>query len=1132
MKIDRYFTCTFPGKVFDQFVWKIRTVQIPIQGPDGTRWESTACSFPEQWSMNACRIFAQKYLRKAGVPQVDLPRVAEEGIPMRYWRSEVPSPSVRLGAETSVRQVVHRMVGCWTYWGLRSKLFLNLEEADTFYDEVAYLLLRQMAAPNSPQWFNTGLHWAYGIEGPAQGHWYCTESGEPVLCENAYERPQPHACFIQAVEDDLVGPDGIMDLWVREARLFKYGSGTGSNFSGLRAKGEPLSGGGTSSGVMSWLQIGDRTAGAIKSGGTTRRAAKMVILDVDHPDVESFIDWKVAEQMKVAALVTGSRVNDHFVRKLTDAALEEGVFDVGESDRLASLWCDAVDLGVPPQLLQRALDVSRSGETLVLERYDTDWQGEAYRTVSGQQANNSVRVSNAFMNAVARREPWPLRNRVDGEICRTVDAKDLWSKIAQSAWSCADPGLQFDDTINDWHTLPKSGRIRGSNPCSEYMHLDDTACNLASLNLVAFDETSVFDRMGYQQAIEMMTMVLEISVSMSSLPSRRIAIGTHQTRTLGLGFANLGALLMRRALPYDSDAGRAVAGVLCSVLTGCAYRRSAEMAGRLGAFPLYEENAQDMLRVVNNHFLAHQGEVARMTGVEVKPWPLTRSDLPSWALDLHHDGTEHWNKALSLGKTYGFRNAQVSVLAPTGTIGLVMDCDTLGVEPDFTLLKQKTLAGGGMMSIANQSVRPALARLGLSFEDQEAVVRHIKGTRTLIGTSVAQDLTDAGVSQSLIDELEREILGAYSFRTIYRPWVERNGLALAFTDAWVNQASKVLTGHGSVEGVSSALLSDEAKAIFDTAVTTGERYISAEGHVRMMAACQSFISGAISKTVNMPASSTIRDVARVYKLAWKLGVKAVALYRDQSKFDQPLQTAVDRPEVLRRVSPDPVEEAARQLVVRYISERRRLPDYRKGGTQKVRINGHKIFLTMGEYEDGMLGEVFLSMSKEGHSFGALLNCFCIAVSMGLQHGVPLEKFVELFTHTRFAPSGMVDGDPHVKITTSIMDWMFRHLALRYLDRADLANVHPEDLRTDTLFREDTSEVPSAPSRVSPAVFMSSQVIDEDGPVAHVGRSIEVRSVRDSPYEAEPCANCGEQRLRSNGAGCLVCEACGTSTGCG
>ncbi|NCF54777.1 MAG: adenosylcobalamin-dependent ribonucleoside-diphosphate reductase, partial [Planctomycetia bacterium] len=883
--------------------------QSEIRNPDGTAiFRQDDITIPENWSQVATDVLAQKYFRKAGVPQLD-----EQGNPQLDEKGEQI-----LGGETDCRQTFGRLAGCWTHWGFAPNYFASKADARSFHDELCYMLANQMCAPNSPQWFNTGLHWAYGIDGPPQGHHYVDPaSGELKLANSAYSRPQPHACFIQSVADDLVGEGGIMDLWTREARLFKYGSGTGSNFSALRGAGESLSGGGKSSGLMSFLKIGDAAAGAIKSGGTTRRAAKMVCLDLDHPDIESFITWKTREEQKVAALVSGSRMCAKNLKAVLAACHnhtgEDVVTDIQPKTNktLASAIRAAREVAVPEPAIHRILQLADQGVTSIeFDEFDTGWESEAYSTVSGQNANNSVRVPNAFFEALERDAQWDLISRTDGEVIKSVPARELWDEISRAAWSCADPGVQFDTTINEWHTCPRDGRINASNPCSEYMFLDDTACNLASLNLVKFmEEDGSFNIEAFRHATRIWTMVLEISVLMASYPSAEIAQLSYEYRTLGLGYANLGTVLMRMGLPYDSEEGRAFCGAITAILTGQSYATSAEMAGELGPFPAYERNREGMLRVMKNHRgAAHDVADNEYDGLSILPMPLKAGSCASTLIEA---AKSCWDEAVALGEEHGYRNAQSTVIAPTGTIGLVMDCDTTGIEPDFALVKFKKLAGGGYFKIINQSLPPALTRLGYSDAEITQITKHAVGHGTLRGAPHIdhENLRTLGFDEASIAKVESSLESSFDLQYAFNDyllgenfaektlglsgenlekWATQPLKALGFTSQQISEANEYVCGTMTIEG---SILKDEHLSIFDCANRCGRkgvRFIQSDAHVMMMAAAQPFISGAISKTINMPNESSIDEVRESYNLGWKSMLKAVALYRDGSKLSQPL----------------------------------------------------------------------------------------------------------------------------------------------------------------------------------------------------------------------------------------------------
>jgi len=1118
--------------VFDQFTYDYRT--SIIRNPTGeVVFEMNNVEVPAGWSQIATDILAQKYFRKAGVPQ----------------------PDGSLGRETSVKQVAHRMANCWRVWGERYGYFDSEKAAQVFYEELVFSILDQACVPNSPQWFNTGLHESYGITGKPQGHYFVDPAdGELKRSTSAYERPQPHACFILSVSDDLVNDGGIMDLWVREARIFKYGSGVGTNFSYVRGEGEKLSGGGTSSGLMSFLKIGDRAAGAIKSGGTTRRAAKMVCLDLDHPEIMEFINWKVEEEKKVGALIAAG--------------------------------------------------------------YPSDYEGEAYRTVSGQNSNNSIRISNEFFDKLSKGEDWELKARSDGRIMKRIPATEVWNQVAYAAWRCADPGTQYDTTINEWHTCPTGGRIRASNPCSEYMFLDNTACNLASANLRRFynEDTNTFDVEGFEYCCRLWTTVLEVSVLMAQFPSKEVARLSYDYRTLGLGYANLGSMLMIMGIPYDSEEARGIAGAITAIMTGVAYRTSAELASVLGAFPKYEENKEHMLRVMRNHRLAAY-DADEYEGLEIKPQGIKAKYCPDYLLKA---ATKAWDEAVQLGEKYGYRNAQSTVIAPTGTIGLVMDCDTTGVEPDFALVKFKKLSGGGYFKIINQSVPTALKHLRYTDKQIDAIIKYAVGAGTFAGAPHInhQSLSEKGFIAEEIKKLDAAVGAAFEIGFVFNVYnlgeecLQRLGFkpeqyynfewslleALGFSEKEIEAAGNYVCGTMTVEGAPH--LKEEHLAVFDCANKNGkigQRYIHAHGHIRMMAAAQPFISGAISKTINLPNEAPVEDIADAYMLSWQLGLKACALYRDGSKLSQPLSTKSDKKkkeseadkdaaaaplesaavqpvaesnivdmskltvqelleEVQKRVQASPDTKLKRALAT--IVERRTLPAKRRGFTQKAKINGQAIFLRTGEYSDGTVGEIFIDMAKEGATMRSMLNCFAISISIGLQYGVPLEEFVEKFVFTRFEPSGMVDH-PNIKSTTSIVDFIFRSLAYEYLHRTDLVHVLdrpeiantgtdawdeiPTSLEYDKTATPELSDVRIVAKAGGPATSPAGQPLHNQGaqPAKAARTATAVKTdngldafnaaARSMQSDAPACNTCGHITIRSGT--CYKCLNCGNSMGC-
>ena len=1037
-------------------VWERRT--SVITNPDGSVvFKMEGAEVPTQWSQLATDIAVSKYFRKAGL----------HGDPA--------------AAETSVRQVVYRIAHSIRAAGERfGGYFKTAKDADTFEAELLWLLTNQYGAFNSPVWFNCGLFHEYGIEGSG-GNWYWDEPTDSIReTKNAYEQPQCSACFIQSVEDDLMA---IYELVRSEARLFKYGSGTGSNFSSIRGKQEKLSGGGTSSGLMSFLEVFDRAAGATKSGGTTRRAAKMVCLDMDHPEIVDFIQWKVREERKARALIASG--------------------------------------------------------------FESDFNGEAYRTVSGQNSNNSIRVTDEFMQAAMSGGTWQTISRTTGAVVDTYDAADLWQKVAESAWTCADPGVQYDTTINRWHTCPNSGRINASNPCSEYMFLDNSACNLSSLNLTKFlREDDSFDVEGYRHAIEIFFIAQEILVDFSAYPTAGIAKNSHEFRPLGLGFANLGTMLMVLGIPYDSARGRAVAGALTSILCGHAFAISAQMAASKAPFVGYSKNREPMLKVMRMHREA--------------AYALNRDQCPE---SLWRAACADWDTVVELGAEHGFRNAQATVLAPTGTIGLLMDCDTTGIEPDFALVKFKKLAGGGYFKIVNQSVPAALRRLGYTEAQVQEIVAFVSGTNTVLGAPGVNRaaLKDRGLTDEELRRVEAAIPGVFDFNLAFAPWVigkeayERLGVDasklsqpgfsllkhLGFSAAEIAEANEVIVGRMTIEGAPHLLT--EHLPIFDCANRcgrTGQRYLPPMAHINMMASVQPFLSGAISKTVNLPNEATVDEVREIYELGFKLGLKAVALYRDGCKASQPLSTSdpKDAKDAKDTKGTEQDNKAATEsqssvptvTVSRPEGQRVRLPKKRSGFTQEAHVGGHKVFLRTGEYDDGTLGEIFIDMHKEGAAFRSLMNCFAMAVSVGLQYGVPLDTYVEQFTFTRFEPHGVVSGHPNIKFSTSIVDYIFRVLGVEYLKRYDFAQVKPTEDQvsiedpTGKKLEDRSRPEPTAQSEVGATTLtVASSDTQQHGALD--------AQLEEMMGDAPVCDSCGHITVR-NGA-CYKCLNCGNSMGC-
>lgn len=1132
LEIPRKFTTTSTDPL-SMFTYERRTSSI--KNADGTKvFEIKDVEVPKEWSQVATDILAQKYFRKTGVPQLNddgTQKKNADGTPL-------------LGPERSVKQVATRLAACWRYWGEQHGYFASKTDAQAFQDELVYMIVAQIAAPNSPQWFNTGLAHSYGIKGGAQGHWYADpKTGELKLSDDAYTRPQPHACFIQSVNDDLVNEGGIFDLITREARIFKYGSGTGTNFSSLRGAGETLSGGGRSSGLMSFLKINDRAAGAIKSGGTTRRAAKMVCLDLDHPEIETFVDWKMMEEQKVADLVAGSKSLRDGLTPIVEIASRTNEYDLEKNRELRAAVKRAMALNIPVAYISRTLQLCSMGITdIPFPVYDTHFESDAYNTVSGQNSNNSVRIPNRFFFAVEADKQWDLIKRTDGNVWKTLKAKDLWNRICFAAWASADPGVQYDDTINEWHTCPKDGRINASNPCSEYMFLDDTACNLASINLAKFlDRDNAFDIDALRHASRIWTIVLEISVLMAQFPSREIARRSYVYRTLGLGYANLGTILMRSGIPYDSDKGRAIAAAITAIMGGESYATSARIAEQLGTFAAYEQNKKDMLRVIRNHRRAAYGAPSEeYESLTVKPIPIDDTVCPE---EMLFAARKAWDEALELGEKHGYRNAQTTLIAPTGTIGLVMDCDTTGVEPDFALVKYKKLAGGGYLKIVNQSVPDALRTLGYSESQIREIVAYAIGHGTLKDAPVInhETLAAKGLSKERIAAVEAQLPTAFQLSFAFTTYtlgydaLRATGVsdedlkdpnldvltALGFSKEEIATANDYVCGRMTIEG--APYLKEEHYAIFDCANKCGAygtRYIAYEAHIRMMAAVQPFLSGAISKTINMSKEASIDDIADAYTLAWKLMVKAVALYRDGCKLSQPLNSTTSDldAELLRLEHTDDIDESVTpervQTAFATSASHRHLPSRRTGFTQEAEVGGHKVVIKTGEYDDGSLGELHVEMYKEGASFRALMNGFASAVTVGLQHGVPLDEYVERFTFTRFEPAGMVTGDPHLRQATSVIDYVFRVLGHEYLGREDLVHVKREAQKT--LIPKTATE----PRVATSAKQMGKQ--DAEGK--------KIADAKSQGYIGEACGQCGSMKVKQNGS-CAVCLDCGTTTGC-
>ena len=1211
LKIKRIFTDP-KNNLLSQIVYEKRTSKI-VDVSGKVIFQKDDVEVPIFWSQVATDILAQKYFRKRGVPV----EIAERTECTKDDSFSALESSLRLPDDTtgewSIRQVAHRLAGAWTWWGEQYGYFNSTEDADAFYDELKYMIITQTTAPNSPQWFNTGLFWAYGINSPAQGHYYVDPStGELTKSIDAYSHPQPHACFIQEVNDDLVNPQGIFDLLTREARIFKYGSGTGTNFSSLREEGASLSGGGTSSGLMSFLSVFDRAAGSVKSGGTTRRAAKMVILNVDHPDIEKFIGWKVREERKVVALVTGSKIAYEHLQGIMASAETKGI-DPAKNPELKQKIAAAKLQYVPLNYIKRVLMLVENGIKAAdfhFNVFDTDYRSEAYITVDGQNSNNTVRVTDAFMQAVEADREWNLISRIDGSIKKTVQAKELWEKIAEAAWESADPGLQFDSTINDWHTCPEDGRINASNPCSEYMFLDETACNLASINLEKFydSETRIFDVPLYQHAIRIWTIVLEISVLMSQSPSIKMAERTFQYRTLGLGYANLGTILMKMGLAYDSDEARSVAGAVTAIMTGDSYATSAEMAKILGVFERYEANREHMLRVIRNHRrVAYNSIPAEYEKLSTVPLGLDPTTTPPYLLSA---ARESWDNALSLGEQFGFRNAQVTVVAPTGTIGLVMDCDTTGFEPDFALVKFKKLVGGGYFKIVNQSVEPALRSLGYDDYQVHDILQYVLGSASLSGAPHInrQVLKAKGFTDEKLDALEAQLSAAFNISFLFNHYVlgtefvsslfpEKDVTVpqfsllkeLGFSQEEIDVANEYVCGAMTVEG--APYLREEHYSVFDCASkcgSKGKRFIAPVGHVRMLAAGQPFVSGSISKTVNLPEDATIAEIQDIYLTSWKLGLKCNALYRDGSKLSQPLSTSSDEnsvyaklfdfseepqvdeieievPEVAKTVQ----QEAIAAVSTTALAQRKKLPLERVSITHKFEIGGHEGYITASLFEDGRPGEIFLTMNKEGSTLSGIMDAWAISLSLNLQYGVPLQVLINKYSHVRFEPAGMTNNR-NIPMAKSIVDYLARWLALKFLDTETAKKYHTAELVDRAMGNGDLKaidvmkiykhhvgasskeistkaleEIAQKSGRGSVPIEEGAEMLNipaevtletEEIPPANVVVDLEMlrkdqaqQALKQNNEDAPMCSECGSVMIR-NGA-CYKCLDCGSTSGC-
>lgn len=1087
---------------------------------------------PVNWSQTASDILSQKYMRKKGIP-LQSKTVEEANVYAEFRRSEpVDNPEIpyeeQFTGENSAHQVFHRLAGCWTYWGIKSGYFVNKKNAIDFYADCYDALYKQIAAPNSPQFFNTGLNWAYGIKTNVSTeplYHNDISTGLPVKSTEGYVHPAVHACFINSVRDNLVGKDGIYDLVLKEATIFKYGSGSGANYSNIRGVGETLSGGGVSSGLMSFLRINDVSAGAIKSGGTTRRSARLVVVDADHPEIEDFVSWKVKEENKVAALVSGSILNKKLVSDIVNAESQES-FELAITK--------AHEANLPSGMLQRAILAYEQEIPLDLETFDNDWQGEAYTTISGQNANNSVSVTDNFLDSVKSDADWNLIGRKSKKPVKTIKAKKLWDDITFAAWASADPGLFYYDNINHWNTVANDGAIVSANPCIEFQFLNNTACNLASLNLVAIykeanEDIDLFIELLKKYSV-IFTTVLDISIQMAQLPSEEMAANTWKYRPLGLGYGNIGSLLMRWGIPYGKDDSTHIVRFITAIMHGTALLQSAKLASKLGAFPRFEENKEPFFKVMQQHHDKVSACIDNHKKFEANVYKLYKAAGNIWD---------------SVLKEKSFRNAYVTNLVPMGTTGLVLDCDTTGIEPDFSLVKHKKLAGGGYIKLVNQAVPEALRYLGYNNLEIEEICGHISGfgkfpefntinDRREICYITKSDLINSGVKEKHLQEINYQ--QHFSLLSIIEELEKISGADLSLfktpSENHIN-TEKYIFGYGCIDDCT--IIDPEDLPIFDCAVPgkVGGRFLDTDAHLNIMAAAQEFLSGAISKTVNLPYNATVKDISDVYFKAHKLGIKAVSVYRDGSKLSQPLMSSVSEyitqlvNKYKDKKEPEVSPDVVKQHIVNIFNEgsRRKLPNKRSGYTQKVSVAGHTVYLRTGEYQDGSLGEIFLDMHKQGATFRAFMNSFAVAVSIGLQYGVPLEEFVKSFHKTKFEPAGPVVGHDNIKFTSSIIDLIFRDLAFNYLGRDDLVNVKPikEEIA------EDVFQGKQATIKVTQNVTDNTVDIKHSLLPHNSNGKIPVADKR-SVYTGDICTECGSDKMVPSGT-CATCQDCGATTGC-
>jgi ribonucleoside-diphosphate reductase alpha chain len=1054
--------------------WKTVDVEICSADP-AARVCLTDIEVPSAWSYSAAETFARYYIRRTGVP-VALTKVKEKEIPEFLWRS-VPDTAAlqalreeqRTTQEVSAKQVFLRLAGAWTYWGVRCGYFDTQEDARAFHDETCALLARQVMAPNSPQWFNTGLFWAYGMAGPAQGHFFADiDSGKLKSSNNAYERPQLHACFLHGVKDELVNEGGIMHLFEREARVFKYGSGAGANLSSIRGAGEELSGGQAAQGLMRFLAIGDKAAGAISSGGLPRRAGKMVVVDIDHPDVTSFIRWKGEEQFKAAALITGARVmRQHLNGVMAAMAAMEGDARLSpqQNPALKTAIARAKRAMIPASAIDRVISYAKQGyRELHIPVYTAEDGSDVFFTVSAHQTKQAVRVTHRFMQAAEDKEKFALRRRTDGGVAKHTQATDLFDDLAHAVWATGEPTIQFSDTIARAHTCPETDRIRASTPASEYLFLDDTACPLAAINLLACADAKGFlDLPLFAHVVKLSTLMLDISISMAQYPSRAMARRTLDTRPIGLGIANFASLLMRMGYAYDSDEARATVAAICGLLTGEAAMVSAELAKELGEFAEFGKNRAAYLKLIHSkrELVLHGDaeDTAATTNLEALPQPELADALK-----------RVWEMAAIKAEAYGMRNAQLSCVPPTATIARVMDCETLGLLPVAALVRHQPQANGTLRKTASPNMAYGLASLGYSIKQVDEMVRYVCGQRTLKNAPAISHaaLAAHGFGAAEIEAVEEALADALDIHAAFDPFVLGDKFCrevlklpagalhdanfsvlthLGLSDEEIDEADRFACGTRSLEGAPH--LRAEDAAVF---IAGGEHRVTAEAQIALSAAAQQFLTGGIAHTIMLPHSASMEDCQQLIRQGWRAGLKSLTLMRegaalyDDVAISEDIKEGADDAIVFREARASmsgSVSQVAAQLVQRFMQARRELPLRRNGFTQKASIGGHTVYLRTGEYEDGTLGEIFLDMPQEPESYRALVNQFARAISIAMQYGVPLPAFVEAFTQQQFAPCGAVEGSTVMEEAASMLDYVFRELGAAYLqEEIPMGNVVP------------------------------------------------------------------------------------------